>query len=239
MKERFWFSIKWMTICLLSWEIISTIIFYVIGPELYYNLFYEMNIYDLIPISASGHIPLFNILITLFIFSFLIYKLRKKGFEINFLYDLCAIFSAYLIVDFISFLVVNPWLLFFRVDHHYTYEILHQGFSYFIYLFFIIWLLFIAGGWYLYEKAGQKGWKSLVPIYNLIILCRIAKKPEWYTLIILLVPIANIVFLIMLYNGLSKQFGKGAEFTVGLVLARPIFISILGYGKAKYIQETF
>ena len=104
-------------------------------------------------------------------------------------------------------------------------------------LLIVLSILLTVGVWYTFQKAGQKGWKSLVPIYNLIILCRIAKKPEWYTLIILLVPIANIVFLIMLYNSLSKQFGKSTEFTVGLVLASPIFISILGYGKAKYIQE--
>ena len=50
-------------------------------------------------------------------------------------------------------------------------------------------------------------------------------------------PIANIVFTIMLYNSLSKQFGKGTEFTVGLVLASPIFMSVLGYGNAKYNFE--
>ena len=65
----------------------------------------------------------------------------------------------------------------------------------------------------------------------------IAKKPAWWLALILLVPIANIVFLIMLYNGISKAFGKDSGFTAGLVLLGFVFWPILGFGDAKYIDD--
>jgi len=42
----------------------------------------------------------------------------------------------------------------------------------------------------------------------------------------------------MMLNGISKSFGKSEGFTVGLFLLFPIFIMILGFGPAKYIEEV-
>lgn len=96
-------------------------------------------------------------------------------------------------------------------------------------------ILLATGTWYMFEKAGKPGWAMIVPIYNIVVMLEIAKKPTWWTAIILLVPIVNIVFLIMMLNGISKNFGKDAGFTVGLVLLRQIFFAILGYGDATYM----
>ena len=43
---------------------------------------------------------------------------------------------------------------------------------------------FIASYWIIFTKAGESGWKCLVPIYNLIIMIRIAKKPIWWIILI-------------------------------------------------------
>jgi hypothetical protein len=98
-------------------------------------------------------------------------------------------------------------------------------------------IFMIASIWKVFVKAGQPGWACLVPIYNLYIMTVIAKKPAWWLALILLVPIANIVFLIMLYNGISKAFGKDSGFTAGLVLLGFVFWPILGFGDAKYIDD--
>ena len=95
-------------------------------------------------------------------------------------------------------------------------------------------ILLATGTWYMFEKAGEPGWASLVPIYNLVVMCRIGGKPGWWVVMICLVPVANIVFAIMLLNGISKNFGKGPDFTVGLVFLQQIFFAILGYGDASY-----
>lgn len=92
----------------------------------------------------------------------------------------------------------------------------------------------IISMWKLYEKANKPGWASIVPIYNIIVLLEIVRKPLWW-IALLLIPIANIVFLILIYIELAKVFGKDSSFAVGLILLSPVFIGILGFGNAKYI----
>ena len=94
--------------------------------------------------------------------------------------------------------------------------------------------LMIASQWKVFTKAGQPGWACLIPIYNLYVMIQIAKKPGWWLAIILLVPIVNIIFLIMLINEIAKAFGKDAGFTVGLLFLGIIFWPILAFGDAEY-----
>ncbi len=95
-------------------------------------------------------------------------------------------------------------------------------------------ILMIASMWKVFEKAGKPGWAAIIPIYNTIVLLEIAKKPVWWIFIILLVPIANLIFAIMAIHGVSKNFGKGVGFTLGLIFLGFIFYPILGFGSAKY-----
>jgi hypothetical protein len=39
-------------------------------------------------------------------------------------------------------------------------------------------ILVIAGVWKVFDKAGQPGWGALIPIYNIILLLKIAKRPS-------------------------------------------------------------
>ena len=94
----------------------------------------------------------------------------------------------------------------------------------------------ISAQWRLFKKAGKPGWASIVPIYNLIVQCQIAGAPGWWV-IMFFVPIANIVFLIMLLDRFVKSFGKDSGFTVGMIFLRSIFSIILGYGNAKYLGQ--
>jgi hypothetical protein len=63
---------------------------------------------------------------------------------------------------------------------------------------------------------------------------KIGGKPGWWV-ILLLIPGVNLVFIIWLYNMISKSFGKDEGFTIGLVLLGFIFWPILGFGSAKYL----
>ncbi|MGB0915102.1 MAG: DUF5684 domain-containing protein [Crocinitomicaceae bacterium] len=100
-------------------------------------------------------------------------------------------------------------------------------------LFFATYLLLFVGVWYMFEKAGKPGWGAIVPIYNIILMTEIAKKPTWWVAMFF-IPIANIVFAIMLMDGIAKSFNKDTGFTVGLVLLGPIFMAVLGYGDSVY-----
>jgi hypothetical protein len=94
--------------------------------------------------------------------------------------------------------------------------------------------LMITSMWIVYSKANQPGWASIVPVYNVIVMLKIAAKPWWW-IFLLLIPIVNIIFMIMMLNGISKAFGKSEGFTVGLVLLGIIFFPILAFSSAKYV----
>ena len=109
-------------------------------------------------------------------------------------------------------------------------------------LVFIIWLvvmvLMIAGMWKVFSKAGEPGWAAIVPIYNIIVLLKIAGKPMWWLVMILIVPVANIVFAIMALAAMAARFGKGGGFVAGLIFLPFVFYPILGFGDAQYTPPT-
>lgn len=101
-------------------------------------------------------------------------------------------------------------------------------------LFFLaVGVLVIAGMWKVFTKAGKPGWACLVPIYNVIVLLQIAKRPVWW-FILFLVPIVNFIIIIVVSIDIAKAFGKGAGFGIGLALLGPIFFPILGFSDATY-----
>jgi hypothetical protein len=97
----------------------------------------------------------------------------------------------------------------------------------------LIALLVIVAMWKVFTKAGQPGWASIIPIYNLYIWCKIVGRPWWWILL-MLIPFVNFIILIILCIDMAKSFGKGAGFGIGLALLGIIFWPILGFGSAQY-----
>lgn len=95
-------------------------------------------------------------------------------------------------------------------------------------------VLLIIAMWKIFSKAGQGGWKSIIPIYNVYTLCKVADGCGWKFLL-LIIPIVNVIYYIMLMFRLAKAFGKGIGFTIGLLLLPNIFTLILAFGKSQYI----
>lgn len=119
----------------------------------------------------------------------------------------------------------------------------------------ILAVIMIIAWWKIFTKAGEKGWKAIIPIYNGYVQYKLFwnTKMFWITLalglgagicaaiggavliiIYSLLLIAVFVIAIMFNHKLSKSFGHGAGFTVGLVLLQPIFVLILAFGKSEY-----
>lgn len=103
----------------------------------------------------------------------------------------------------------------------------------FLLFYLAIIVLVIAGFWKMFVKAGQPGWAAIIPIYNSYIMCKIAGRPGWWV-ILLLIPYLNLIFWIIILLDLAKSFGKGIGFAVGMILLSFIFIPILGFGDAEY-----
>jgi hypothetical protein len=94
-------------------------------------------------------------------------------------------------------------------------------------------VIVIAAMWKIFTKAGQPGWASLIPIYNIYILCKIVGRPGWWV-ILMFIPIVNLIIWIIVSIDVAKNFGKGTGFGIGLALLGFIFYPILGFGSAHY-----
>ena len=97
----------------------------------------------------------------------------------------------------------------------------------------LIALVLIVAMWKVFTKAGQPGWASIIPIYNLYIWCKIVGRPWWWILL-MLIPFVNFIICIILCIDLAKSFGKGVGFGLGLAFLGIIFFPILGFGSAQY-----
>ena len=120
----------------------------------------------------------------------------------------------------------------------------------------LIWyVIIVIANWKIFTKAGEAGWKSIIPVYNIYILYKICWKTNMFWIMLAcsilgtvfsalggfwsvlgsIVMIASAVISIMQNIKLSKAFGHGGGYAVGLILLQPIFILILGFGKSTYV----
>lgn len=129
-----------------------------------------------------------------------------------------------------------------------------------------LWIIQIIAYWKIFTKAGEKGWKSIIPLYNSYTILKLVWKKSVFFIIILIsivmsvsssflndeVILSNtaaklivsaisiISSIALIYYSLkntyklSKAFGHGIGYTLGLIILNPIFILILGFGKSQY-----
>ena len=123
----------------------------------------------------------------------------------------------------------------------------------------IVWaILAIIALWKVFTKAGEAGWKAIIPIYNAYIMYKIAgmKNWFWYTLIVAFVCglvagflweqsdiagyisiagslFSGIVAIVAAYK-LPRKFGWGVFASILYVLFTGICLLILGFGSSKY-----
>ena len=84
--------------------------------------------------------------------------------------------------------------------------------------------------WYkIFSKAGQSGWKALIPFFNIFVFTKIVQKPIWWFAIYLILPIGYILAALQI----SKVFGKKIIFAIGLIFIPFVFYPILAFGKSQ------
>jgi hypothetical protein len=115
----------------------------------------------------------------------------------------------------------------------------------------VLLVVYIIAEWKIFTKAGEAGWKSLIPIYREYILYKISWKPMWFWImtavgvlclltksipaVYTICSLASAVIAIIALVKLSKSFGHGGGFAVGLILLSFIFMLILGFGSSQYV----
>ena len=104
-------------------------------------------------------------------------------------------------------------------------------------IWLVVMVVLIASLWKVFTKAGEPGWAAIVPIYNIIVMLRIAGKPLWW-FVLLLIPFVNFIAAILILIAFAKNFGKGAGFGIGLALLGFIFFPLLAFGDAKFSRQA-
>lgn len=107
----------------------------------------------------------------------------------------------------------------------------------------IITIIQIIGMWKVFTKAGEKGWKAIIPFYNIAILYKISGMSPYlvFVYIGLFIPIVNFVAsialaIITLYQkvNLMKAFKASTGLTVAMLMIPFVTYLILGFGKSEY-----
>lgn len=122
----------------------------------------------------------------------------------------------------------------------------------------IAWFVLQAiADWKIFTKAGEAGWKSLIPIYNVYVeyeicwtgllglvfvaaslvtgLIDTTNASTFVKVLVVVVWILAMILHLMQSIKLSKSFGKGTGFGLVLFFFGPIGRLILGFGSAQYI----
>ena len=132
-------------------------------------------------------------------------------------------------------------LIQYHIDRRGTYTLENYNFDYSYQaspaatlLSFAVAIIGIVAMWKIFEKAGEPGWASIIPFYNIYVLFKITWGNGWKFLF-LLIPIVNIVFAIITMVKLAKAFGKSGGFAVGLIFLSVIFYCILAFDQSQYL----
>lgn len=116
-------------------------------------------------------------------------------------------------------------------------------------------IIMIVAYWKIFTKFGEPGWKFLIPFYKDYLLFKYTWNPTMFWVVLissfvyailgraggslaelgLLVLLALVVIYIIQIHKLSKCFGHGVPFTLGLLFLNPIFILILAFGDDQYL----
>ena len=125
----------------------------------------------------------------------------------------------------------------------------------------VFYILTVIASWKIFQKAGIAGWKSLIPVYNLYLIYKIAgmsgwwavpyyltlglaslwqnqqSMPQWAAICILIFAIISIIGQIIKAFKLPKVFGKGIGYSIVSIFFPRIVELILGFGSSEYVGD--
>lgn len=109
----------------------------------------------------------------------------------------------------------------------------------------IVWIIAMAASvlmiismWKVFKKLGKPGWAAIVPFYNVYVLCCEIAEKQWWYILLLCVPLANIYAMYVIYDAVAKKFGKDTGYTIGMIFLPIVFFPMLAFSKnANPVQE--
>ena len=98
----------------------------------------------------------------------------------------------------------------------------------------VISLLTIIEQWILFNKLGEKGWKSIIPIYNGWVYLKLGDLPGW----LILLPIANAIGMIVASFNIPKKLNKSSALGLLYLFIPNIYYLVLIIGKTPTKSES-
>lgn len=97
-------------------------------------------------------------------------------------------------------------------------------------------LIQMAAMWVIFDKAGEPGWASIVPVYNMWVLAEVGDLPGWLGLLACFAPfipfvgsLAQFVLWAVISVNVAKAFDRSVLFGIGLTLLPFIFYPVLAF----------
>ena len=107
-------------------------------------------------------------------------------------------------------------------------------------LIFLLFNLIIFGGSYkLFRLAGIEGWKSLIPIYNIVKHLDIINRPRWWAILVF-IPVINLLMIPVIWVEFIKTFNHNSKLDrVLVIITLGFYIYYISYlsSKTKYIGK--
>ena len=107
-------------------------------------------------------------------------------------------------------------------------------------LIFLLFNLIIFGGSYkLFRLAGIEGWKSLIPIYNIVKHLDIINRPRWWAILVF-IPVINLLMIPVIWVEFIKTFNHNSKLDrILVIITLGFYIYYVSYvsSKTKYIGK--
>ena len=96
----------------------------------------------------------------------------------------------------------------------------------------------IAGLWFVFKKAGEKPWKALIPVYNIVVWIKICGK-DWKWYVYFLLPAINVFVFLLLVVETAKVFHRYSFWEQTLAVIFPwIYLPYVGLNGYVYHDPT-
>lgn len=88
----------------------------------------------------------------------------------------------------------------------------------------------------LFVKAGRKQWEAFVPIYNYYVAIKIIERPWWWTILMFIPVVGNIMIIVIIYEFLHVYNYRKKRFTFLSFITLGLFIGYVNFNKnTEYI----